>query len=116
MQRNPKGSGDTGFDLKLFKVLNPLPGALDLQMGGKNKEGDKKNCVVFLTYDTFTARVRIAAITSRDPPRIRLSGKSGSYSQIADVVSTAAIFVMCPITSIFPRLTTCPRHLEIFEQ
>jgi hypothetical protein len=41
-----------------------------------------------------------------------LSGRSGSYSQIADVVSTAAIFVIWLITSIFPRLTTCPRHLE----
>jgi len=47
MQRNPKGSGDTGFDLKLFKVLNPLPGALDLQMGVRTKKGIKKTVSFF---------------------------------------------------------------------
>ena len=53
---------------------------------------------------------------SSDPPKTRLSGRSGSYSQMAVVVSTAAIFVICPITSIVPKLTTCPRHLGMGEQ
>jgi hypothetical protein len=43
---------------------------------------------------TLIARVRIAAITSSDPFRTRLSGSDGSYSQIAVAVSTAAILVM----------------------
>ena len=61
---------------------------------------------------TFIASVRIAAITSRDPPSTRLFGNSGSYSQIALVFSMTAIFVMCPITATFARFTTCSRHLS----
>ena len=48
--------------------------------------------------DTLIARVRIAAITSREPPKTRLSSRLGSYSQMAVAFSTAAIFVMCPIS------------------
>ena len=98
---------DAGFHLKFFEIFNTLPRALDLF------ETESKTEILRKTRShTLTARVRIAAMTSSDPPRIRLSGRSGSYSQIADVVSTAAIFVIWLITSIFPRLTTCPRHLE----
>ena len=53
----------------------------------------------------------MAAITSSKPPRTRLSSRVGSYSQIAVAFSTAAIFVIRFITSTFPRLTTCPKHL-----
>lgn len=54
------------------------------------------------------ATVRIAAITSSDPPSTRLFGKEGSYShwQIAVVVSIAAIFVMWAITATLAMLTT----------
>ena len=61
---------------------------------------------------TLIASVRIAAITSREPPRTRLSARVGSYSQMAVAFSTAAIFVMWPITSTLPRLTTCPKQLQ----
>jgi len=60
---------------------------------------------------TLIARVRIAAITSREPPKTRLSSRVGSYSQIAVAFLTAAIFVMRAITSMFPRLTMCPKQL-----
>jgi hypothetical protein len=60
---------------------------------------------------TLIARVRIAAITSREPPKTRLSSRVGSYSHIAVAFSTAAIFVICSITSTFPRLMTCPKQL-----
>jgi hypothetical protein len=61
---------------------------------------------------TLIASVRIAAITSKEPFSTRLSGSDGSYSQMAVVISTAAIFVMWSITSMFARLTTWPRQLE----
>ena len=37
------------------------------------------------------------------------------YFQIAAAFSTAAIFVIWDITSTFPRLTTCPRKLQIIK-
>jgi hypothetical protein len=55
---------------------------------------------------TLIASVRIAAMTSNEPPNTRLPAREGSYSQMAVEVSTAAIFVMWPITSTFARLTT----------
>jgi len=61
---------------------------------------------------TLIARVQIAAITSSDPPRTRLSSREGSYSQIAVAFSTTAIFVICSITSMFPRFMTWPRQLR----
>ena len=64
---------------------------------------------------TLIASVQIAAITSSEPPRTQLSGRVGSYSQIAVAFSTAAIFVMFCITSTLPRLTTCPRHLGFLQ-
>ncbi len=60
---------------------------------------------------TLIASVRIAAITSSEPPRTRLSERVGSYSQIAVEFSTAAIFVMWDITSTFLRFITCPKQL-----
>src|ERR1700679_1105947 len=59
---------------------------------------------------TLIARVQIAAITSREPPNMRLSFRVGSYSQIAVAFSTAAIFVMFDMTATLPRLTTWARH------
>ena len=61
---------------------------------------------------TLIARVRIAAITSSEPPRTRLSSREGSYSQMAVAFSTTAIFVIRSITSTFPRFTTWPRQLR----
>lgn len=43
---------------------------------------------------TLIATVRIAAMTSSDPPSTLLPGSEGSYSHIAVVVSIAAILVM----------------------
>lgn len=43
---------------------------------------------------TLIASIQIAAITSSEPPRTRLSERVGSYSQIAVEFSTAAIFVI----------------------
>lgn len=56
--------------------------------------------------------VRIDVITSKDPPRTRLLGKVGSYSHMAEAVSTAAIFVMWLITATFAMLMTCVKHLN----
>ena len=70
----------------------------------------KDNTLILLT---LIARVQIAAITSGEPPRTQLSSWVGSYSQMAVAFLTAAIFVMCPITSMFPRLMTCPRQLKV---
>ena len=61
---------------------------------------------------TLIASVQIAAITSSEPPRTRLSERVGSYSQIAVEFSTAAIFMMWDITSTFPRFITCPKQLH----
>ena len=55
--------------------------------------------------------MQIAAITSKELFNTRLSGRDGSYSQIAVVVSTAAIFVIWAITSTSAKLTTWPKQL-----
>ena len=60
---------------------------------------------------TLIARVHIAAITSREPPKTWLSSQVGSYSQMVVAFLTAAIFVMCPITLSFLRLMTWPKQL-----
>src|ERR1700710_6002 len=54
----------------------------------------------------------MAAITSRDPLSTRFSGRDGSYSQMAWVVSTAAIFVIFAMKSTFARFITCAIHLQ----
>ena len=77
-----------------------------------NQESVSINITKFGWLHTLTASVQIAATTSRDPPSTRLPGNSGSYSQIAFIFSMTAIFVMCPITVTFARLTTCSRHLD----
>jgi hypothetical protein len=59
-----------------------------------------------LVKQAFIARVWIAVTTSKDLFNTWLSGRDGSYSQIAFVVSTAAIFVIWAITSNFARLIT----------
>lgn len=61
---------------------------------------------------TLIAKVQIVAMASKPPFEIRLEGRAGSYSQIAVFVSTADIFVMCDMTSIVAKLTTCARHLS----
>ena len=60
---------------------------------------------------TLTAKVRTAAITSNAPPSTQLSGKLGSYSHIALVVSTVAILVMWLMKATFVRLITWAKHL-----
>lgn len=61
---------------------------------------------------TLIASVQMAAITLRDPPKTRLPGRLGSYSQMAVAFSTAVIFVMWPIMSTLPRLMMCARQLQ----
>ena len=61
---------------------------------------------------TLIAMVRRVAMTSSELPKTWLSGRAGSYSHIADVVSTAAILVIWPITTTFARLTMCAKHLR----
>lgn len=61
---------------------------------------------------TLIASVRMAAITSSDPPKTRLSSRDGSYSQMAVAFSTTAIFVICFMKSTFPRFTTWPKQLD----
>ena len=69
---------------------------------------DKKE----LNMLTLIARVWIAAITSSEPPRTRLSSREGLYSQMAVAFSTTTIFVIHSIMSTFPRFTTWPRQLR----
>jgi hypothetical protein len=97
--------GNSTAALGGMEVLDSLAGCLDL------KEKVSNRMILVETPLTLIARVRIAAITSREPPRTRLPGKEGSYSQIAVAFSTTAIFVMFFITSTFPRFTTCAKQL-----
>lgn len=55
---------------------------------------------------TLMASVQMAAMTSNEPFNTWLSNSEGSYSQMAVVVSTAAILVIRAITLTFPRLMT----------
>jgi len=61
---------------------------------------------------TLIARVRIAAITSSEPPRTWLSSREGSYSQMAVAFLTTMIFMIRSIMSTFPKFTTWPRQLR----
>jgi hypothetical protein len=54
----------------------------------------------------------MVAITSNPPFEIRLERSAGSYSQIAALFSTTAVFVICDITSMVARLITCAIHLS----
>lgn len=67
----------------------------------------KRNLVL-----TLMARVLIAMIMSSEPPRMRLSSSEGSYSQMAIMFSTTAIFVIYDMTSTLPRLTTWAKQLR----
>jgi hypothetical protein len=95
----------SAVDLGTMEVLDALWRRLDLW---------KKLHVWMIMNETLTLidRVQIAAITSREPPNTRFPSRVGSYSQIAVTFSMAAILVICPITSMFLRLTTCPRQLK----
>ena len=84
-----------------------------VQMPGSNHEMRNKRRLIKYLKHTLIARVRIAAITSSDPPKTRLSSCDGSYSQMAVAFSTTAIFVIFFMTSTFPRLTTWPKQLQI---
>ena len=90
------------MDLGAVEVFNMLPRCLNLRVD---------NMIKRMKFEetrrlTLIARVRIAAITLREPPRTRLLAWVGSYSQMVVAFSTATIFVIWPITSTFPRLTT----------
>ena len=87
-------------------MFNSLPRSLYLiRCNSKIMIAVKKNTL------TLIAMVLIDAMTSRDPPRTRLPGNSGSYTYMAVVFSTAAILVIWPMMATFAMLTTCPKHL-----
>ena len=73
----------------------------------RNKKMRDKN-----VKPTLIASIWMAAITSSDPPKTRLSSRDGSYSQMAVAFSTAVIFAICFMTSTFPRFTTWPKQLD----
>src|SRR5271168_5614119 len=100
---------------RLLQVRNAAGCSRNIQcvawmLGSYHKKVINEN-IFKICERTLIASVRIAAMTSSDPPNTRLPSSDGSYSQIA-VALTTAIFVMCFITSTFARLTTCPRHLD----
>ena len=104
-----KWLGNSTKELSALEVLNALSRCLDLSKGG---------CIWWeysgiIRTHTLIARVRIAAITSSELPRTQLSSQVGSYSQMVVAFSTAAIFVIWPIMSTFPRLMTCPKQLQL---
>ena len=107
VQRDLQWLGNSTQDLSALKVLNALSRCLDLSEHG----GMRYDIARIVSTRTLIARVRIVAITSSEPPRTRLSSRVGSYSQMAVAFLTATIFVICPITSMFPRLMTYPKHL-----
>ena|SRR5882724_5006888 len=98
VKRNFEQVSNAIFKLKLFKCFNMLPRLLDLLY------------VIELKLDSIVIVTNLdcksAAITSREPFNTQLSGRDGSYSQIAVAISMAAIFVICVITSTSARLTT----------
>ena len=96
-------------NLSVFKIFDPLSGSLNLVTS------IKQFLYQHIRIHTFIAKVLIAAITSNDPPSTRLFSSIGSYSQIAVAGSTAAILVIWDMTSTLPKLTTCPRHLNLHE-
>ena len=96
-------------NLSVLEIFDPLSGCLNLVTSSKQF---LYQCI---RIHTFIAKVLIAAITSKDPPSTRLFSSVGSYSQIAVAVSTAAILVIWDMTSTLPKLTTCPRHLDLHE-
>lgn len=102
--------------LRLLQVRNAAGCSRNIQCAVRMLESYHKEVVnenIFKIYvRTLIASVRIAAMTSSDPPNTRLPSSDGSYSQIVVAFSTTAIFVMCFITSTFARLMTCPRHLD----
>ena len=108
VQRNFQRSRKSTTYLNAVEVFDTLSRGLNLKELEFSREQDRKAKLRL----TLIARVQIAAITSREPPNTRLSGRVGSYSQIAVVVSIAAIFVMLLITSTLARLTTCAKQLQ----
>ena len=95
---------NSAFNLKLLERFDTLPGRLNLWQVREPR-------YLMATQRTLMAIVRIAAITSNEPFSTRLSGRDGSYSQMAVDVSTAAIFVIWVITSTSARLRTWPKQL-----
>ena len=106
MHNDLAGWGDLAVSLKFLKVLDSLSRGLDL------RDSHQINAVWKQKKVTLMASVRTAAITSKERPRMRLVSSDGSYSQMAVAVSMAAILVMCPMTVMFPMLTTCSKQLK----
>jgi hypothetical protein len=107
MQGNLHRFRESTTELRTLKVFNSLARRLNLHEIGASKTDERRIEIL-----TLIARVRRAVMTSSDPPSTRLSGMVGSYSQMAVAFSTTAVLVIRPITSTFPRLTTCARQLK----
>ena len=84
-----------------------------VQMPESNYEMRNKQQEISKKKRTLIASVRMAAITSSEPSKTRLSSRDGSYSQMAVAFSMMAIFVICFMTAIFLRLTTWPKQLKV---
>ena len=106
MKGDDEGVDKSNLKLEGFECLDALTRRLDLCQQVRWWERNNKK------GHTLIASVQIAATTSSELLSIWLSGREGSYSQMAVVVSTAAIFVMRSITATFARLTTWLRHLQ----
>ena len=73
---------------------------------GSMENSSKRTGSLRVMQRTLIVIVQIAVITSNELFNTRLSGRDGSYSQMAIDVSMAAIFVIWVITSTSARLTT----------
>jgi len=106
VEGDPKWLLNLALNLELLKVLNTLTWSLNLTESWVDKLR-----IYSEIWQTLIATVRMAEMTSNDPPSTRLFANEGSYSHIAVVVSIAAILVMWPITATLAMLTTWPKHL-----
>ena len=88
MERDNEGVDKSTFELKGFKHLDVLTRRLNLYQQVRFCKKARKG------RETLIASVQMAAITSSEPLRMQLLGRDGSYSQMAVVVSIAAIFMM----------------------
>ena len=106
MKGDFEGSIYLAFDLELFEVLNVWSIGLNLMRAFEWRERN-----VCETY-YLVVIMQTVEMMSNDPPGTWLSGRSGSSSHIAIMISTMAILVIWPITAIFAMLMTSSRHLN----
>ena len=108
MKGDGERRGDSTVALESFKVLHALRRRLNLPIRQYYNEN-----IIEVRDHTLIANIRTAAMTSNAPFSTLLSGRVGSYSHIALVFWTTAIFVTWPINAMFPMLTTWQKYLEM---